>query len=92
MTYEAADAAARIIADKSGRPTHDVGLVLGSGLSGVIDELPDSVVMETAPMGFPQPKVVGHAGRAASAEIGGARLLACAGRVHTYEGWTSRTS
>jgi purine-nucleoside phosphorylase len=38
-------------------------------------------------MGFPQPKVVGHAGRAASAEIGGARLLACAGRVHTYEGW-----
>ena len=87
MTYEAAEAAAAIIAEKSGRQAHDVGLVLGSGLSGFVDDLPGSVVMAAAEIGCPQPKVVGHVGRAVSAEVGDIRLLACAGRVHAYEGW-----
>ncbi len=87
MTYEAAEAAARVIAETSGREAHDVGLVLGSGLSGFADDLPGAVTMATADIGFPQPKVVGHVGHAVSAEIEGTRLLACAGRVHTYEGW-----
>ena len=87
MTYEAAEAAARKIAERTGRPDHDVGLVLGSGLSGFVDDLPGAVAMSTADLGFPQPKVVGHVGRAVSVELGGVRLLACAGRVHAYEGW-----
>lgn len=87
MTYEAAEAAARKIAELSGRQSHDVGLVLGSGLSGFADDLAGAVDMATADIGLPQPKVVGHAGRAVSVELGGRRLLACAGRVHAYEGW-----
>jgi len=87
MTYEAAEAAALRIAETTGRPAHDVGLVLGSGLSGFVDDLPGAVSMSTADIGFPQPKVVGHVGRAVSVDIEGTRLLACAGRVHAYEGW-----
>jgi purine-nucleoside phosphorylase len=87
MTYQAAEAAARTIAELSGCQSHDVGLVLGSGLGGFIDGLSDSVIIPTADIGFPQPKVVGHIGRAVSADIEGTRLLACAGRVHAYEGW-----
>lgn len=87
MTYEAARAAARKIAETTGRPTHDVGLVLGSGLSGFVDDLDGAVVMATADLGLPQPKVVGHIGRAVSVELGDTRLLTCAGRVHAYEGW-----
>ncbi len=87
MTYEAAEAAAQAIGEASGREAHDVGLVLGSGLSGFVDDLPGAVAMATADIGFTQPKVVGHVGRAVSAEVGGTRLLAYAGRVHAYEGW-----
>jgi len=87
MTYESVEAAARSIADLTGRESHDVGLVLGSGLSGFAESLPDSISIDSAEIGFPQPKVEGHAGKIVSAEIEGTRLLASAGRVHTYEGW-----
>jgi len=87
MTYEAVAKAASSIAERTGRESHDIGLVLGSGLSGFADDLPAAVVIDSAEVGFPQPRVVGHAGRVVSAEVGGKRLLTAAGRVHTYEGW-----
>ncbi len=87
MSYEAVEAAARAIAERTGRESHDVGLVLGSGLSAFAESLADSVSIDSAEIGFPQPRVAGHAGRIVSATIGGVRLLASAGRVHTYEGW-----
>lgn len=87
VTFEAVEAAARAISEKTGRDTHDVGLVLGSGLSGFATSLPDAVAIDSADVGFPQPRVEGHAGQIVSAEIGGRRLLASAGRVHAYEGW-----
>lgn len=87
MTYEAVEAAARGIAERTGRPSHDIGLVLGSGLSGFANDLPGSVVVDAAELGVPQPRVTGHAGTIVSAEIEGRRLLTFAGRVHTYEGW-----
>ena len=87
MSYESIQAAAQTIADRSGQASHDVGLVLGSGLSAFAEALPDAVVMDSAELGFPQPRVAGHAGKIVSADIGGRRLLASAGRVHTYEGW-----
>ena len=87
MTYEAVAAAPRAVAERSGREAHDVGLVLGSGLSGFAENLPQSVVVDSADIGFPQPKVEGHAGKIVSSELDGVRLLTSAGRVHTYEGW-----
>ena len=70
MTYETVAAAARRIAEQTGRDRHDVGLVLGSGLGGFADGLSGSVVMDSKDLGFPQPKVAGHAGHIVSAEIG----------------------
>lgn len=87
MTYEAVEATARVIAARTGRPGHDIGLVLGSGLSGFADNLVGAVIVDAADVGLPQPNVVGHAGTIVSAELGGRRLLTAAGRVHTYEGW-----
>ncbi len=87
MAYEAAEAAASRIAAASGRQSHDVGLVLGSGLKEFADDLPGAVVMDSAQLGFRQPQVVGHVGRVVSAEVAGTRLLTSAGRVHVYEGW-----
>jgi len=87
MTYEAAAEAARRIAELTGIDNHDIGLVLGSGLSGFADTLPGAMVLESASLGFPQPRVEGHAGHIVSADVGGRKLLAAAGRVHTYEGW-----
>lgn len=87
MTYENIATAARQIAERTGQEGHDVGLVLGSGLSGFADGLPGAIVIDSADLGFPQPKVVGHAGHIVSAKLGNTRLLTSAGRVHTYEGW-----
>lgn len=87
MSYEAVAAAAGAIAERTSRESHDIGLVLGSGLSGFAEGLPDSVTIDSAQIGFPQPKVEGHAGKIVSAQIEGVSLLAAAGRVHTYEGW-----
>jgi len=87
MTYAAMETAAREIAERTGRPSHDIGPVLGSGLSGFADNLPGAVVIDAAEVGLPQPNVTGHAGTIVSAEFAGRRLLTSAGRVHTYEGW-----
>lgn len=87
MSYEAVEAAARAIAERTGRSSHDVGLVLGSGLSSFASGLPEAITIDSEEVGFPQPKVAGHAGTIVSAIVDGTKLLAAAGRVHTYEGW-----
>lgn len=87
MTYEKIADAARAISEASGRNSHDVGLVLGSGLSGFADGMTGAVVVDAGSIGFPQPKVVGHAGSIVSAELAGVSVLISAGRVHAYEGW-----
>lgn len=87
MTYETAGAAAREIAERSGRDSHDVGLVLGSGLSGFAEDLPGAVAIEATAIGLPEPGVAGHSARLVSAELDSTRVLVCAGRIHTYEGW-----
>lgn len=84
-----ASAAADVIAARSGCPTHDIALVLGSGWGGttaalgrVVEEFPASDVP-----GFSKPAVVGHGGTLASVEIGqtGKRALVIAARTHYYE-------
>jgi len=88
MTYEAIQAAAAAIADKTGRPRHKVAIVLGSGLAGYAASLPGAVEVPYADIpGFPLPRVPGHGGSLFSAQPGKAPVLCYSGRVHTYEGW-----
>jgi purine-nucleoside phosphorylase len=88
MTVEQLDAAAAVIAERTGRDRHAVALVLGSGLSDYAKTLPGAIEVPYGEIpGFPTPKVEGHAGSLFSAEIDGTGVLVYAGRVHTYEGW-----
>lgn len=88
MNYDELQAAAALIAERTGRENHQAALVLGSGLSDFATTLPGAIEIpyEDLP-GFPVPKVAGHAGSLFSAEVGDGAALVFAGRVHYYEGW-----
>lgn len=65
-----------------------VGLILGSGLGGLADEINDPVKIkyEMIP-GFPVSTVEGHAGQLVVGELKGLTVLAMQGRFHYYEGY-----
>lgn len=86
--YEAAQQAARALADKTGYDRHDIAIVLGSGWVPAIDALgaADHDFPVTDLPGFLPPAVAGHAGRIRSLSVSGKRVLALLGRTHLYEG------
>jgi purine-nucleoside phosphorylase len=64
-----------------------VGLVLGSGLGRVVEEMRASATFAFADLpGFPPPSVPGHAGRLVLGELDGVGVAAFLGRIHYYEG------
>lgn len=69
-----------------------VGLILGSGLGELADEIQDAVTIpyETIPH-FPVSTVVGHAGQLVYGTLAGQKVLAMQGRFHFYEGNTMQT-
>lgn len=88
MTYETITRAAAAIAERTGRPSHRLAVVLGSGLSGYAAGLPGVITLPYHEIpGFPVPRVEGHAGSLYSTEVAGHPVMVLAGRVHTYEGW-----
>ena len=75
---------ARIQARTGLRPR--VGLVLGSGLSGVAAELSDAVTIAYAELGgFPEPGVSGHGGSLVIGSWSGVPVAVLTGRSHYYE-------
>ncbi len=64
-----------------------VGVVLGSGLGGLADELEEAVELpyEQIP-GWPSTTAVGHAGSLVLGTLGGVPLAVMRGRAHLYEG------
>ncbi len=66
----------------------EVGIVLGSGLGGLIDkiEVVASIEYKDIP-DFPVSTVVGHAGRLVFGMLGGRKVVAMQGRFHYYEGY-----
>ncbi|MGH8963389.1 MAG: purine-nucleoside phosphorylase [Jatrophihabitantaceae bacterium] len=83
-----ARSAAAALAERTGVPSHDVALVLGSGWVPAIEGLGSTVaeVTVTELPGFLPPAVEGHAGRIRSLDVRGVRVLAFLGRTHFYEG------
>ena len=65
-----------------------IGIILGSGLGGLVDEIENSVSVrfEDIPH-FPVSSVDGHRGEVLCGSLCGASLLALCGRVHYYEGY-----
>jgi purine-nucleoside phosphorylase len=70
----------------------EAGIVLGSGLAALADELEQAAVIPYAEIpGFPISKVPGHPGRLVVGElpVNGRKVVVAAmqGRAHAYEGW-----
>lgn len=88
---DAAKATAAAIANRAGSEAPLVGIVLGSGLGGLADDIEDAVRIPFAEVpGFPSATVVGHAGAIVSGTLGGRKVIALAGRFHMYEGHSPR--
>lgn len=81
------DEAAAFVAEQTTlRPR--IGLILGSGLGNLADEMDDAVriAYEDIPH-FPRSTVAGHAGRLVVGKLGGTPAYAMQGRFHYYEGY-----
>lgn len=64
-----------------------VGLVLGSGLGALADEVDAVARIDYARLpGFPVPRVEGHAGRLVVGTLAGVEVACLQGRAHLYEG------
>lgn len=86
--YQLADRSAAALAERTGRPTHDVAVVLGSGWGPAADRIGPvaTEVASTDLPGFPVPTVAGHGGALRSVDADGVAVLVFVGRVHRYEG------
>jgi purine-nucleoside phosphorylase len=80
--------AARDLARRTGAPSHDVLVVLGTGLSGVAEALgaTGSGLDLAALPWFQRPSAPGHSGSTWSVGVDGRQVLVSAGRLHLYEG------
>lgn len=68
-----------------------IGIVLGSGLGGLADEIQDTKVWNFGEIPhFPVSSVEGHRGQLIAGSLCGVEVLAMAGRVHFYEGFTMK--
>jgi len=65
----------------------ELGIVLGSGLGGLADELEDGVAIPFADLpGWPAATAPGHAGRLLLGRLAGRPVAMLQGRFHLYEG------
>ncbi|HET7168641.1 MAG TPA: purine-nucleoside phosphorylase [Candidatus Limnocylindrales bacterium] len=65
----------------------EVGIVLGSGLGGLADDLEDAVAIPFDAMpGWPAATAPGHVGRLLLGRLGGRPVVMLQGRFHLYEG------
>ncbi len=67
----------------------EVGIVLGSGLGKLADQIGNPVVLpyRTIP-GFPVSTAIGHKGNYIAGTLGGKTVIAMQGRLHYYEGYS----
>ncbi|HZK57465.1 MAG TPA: purine-nucleoside phosphorylase [Clostridia bacterium] len=71
------------------KPT--IGLILGSGLGELADEIEDPIIVGYKHIpNFPMSTVEGHAGQLVVGELKGKRVMALKGRPHYYEGYTMK--
>ena len=86
-----AQSALEVIRDRAPDFTPRVGLILGSGLSGIAEAIEAVAALDYADLpGFPQPGVEGHAGRLVLGRLGETSVACLQGRVHLYEGLPAR--
>jgi purine-nucleoside phosphorylase len=93
--FTRAESAAMVIRMQLSQKPHlgvpEIAVVLGSGLGAFAEALKDSVIIPYVDIpNFPRSTAVGHAGRLVIGKIGALTVAAMQGRVHQYEGYSSR--
>ena len=67
--------------------TPEIGIVLGSGLGSLADDLEDPIAIPFAELpGWPAATAPGHVGRLLLGRLGGKPVVMLQGRFHVYEG------
>ena len=85
------DNAAAYLQEQLGPHQPTIGLILGSGLGVMADEINNPVVIPYANIpGFPVPTVEGHSGQFVIGELEGKTVMAMQGRFHFYEGYSQK--
>jgi purine-nucleoside phosphorylase len=83
---EAVEAAARVLA--AGGTRAAIGVVLGTGMGGLVDRLDEAWTMPGVDTGWlARSTATGHAGRIACGLVDGVPVVMLQGRVHGYEGF-----
>jgi purine-nucleoside phosphorylase len=87
LLFDRIQEAAAVVRGRS-RLEPDVGIILGTGLGGLADEIAvdASIPYESLP-GFPLSTVESHAGRLLLGRMGNRPVVAMQGRFHRYEGY-----
>lgn len=89
--YEYANKAASYIKEQGVKKV-EVGLILGSGLGELADEITERIVIQYTKIPyFPESTVDGHKGQLVYGNLGGKKVLALQGRFHYYEGYSMNT-
>ena len=79
--------AATVVRDCLGQEPPRLGLVLGSGLGALAEELSEGRALAYADVPhLPSSAVVGHAGKLWRGQLAGVEVACLQGRVHAYEG------
>ena len=82
--YNAADC----LRDLLGERQPEIGIVLGSGLGKLADQILDPLVIPYKKVpGFPVSTAIGHKGNFIVGKLGGKCVIAMQGRIHYYEGY-----
>ncbi|PYI55012.1 purine-nucleoside phosphorylase [Paenibacillus flagellatus] len=83
--------AADAIRARIGSRSPEIGLVLGSGLGDLADDVSDAVAIDFGDVPhFPVSTVAGHAGRFVVGTLEGKTVIVMQGRFHYYEGYSMR--
>ncbi|MFA9556064.1 purine-nucleoside phosphorylase [Evansella sp. AB-rgal1] len=86
-TVEKIKAAEELISNKIQKKP-SIGLILGSGLGVLADEIQNAVRIPYSDIpGFPTSTVAGHKGQLVIGELEGKQVVAMQGRFHFYEGY-----
>ena len=85
---EKINAAAHYVSERLGGRKPYAGIILGSGLGKLAQDIEDPVIIPYKEIpGFPVSTAIGHASQFIAGTLGGRQVLAMQGRFHFYEGY-----
>ena len=87
-TLRAIHSASDALVERMGGRKPEIGIVLGSGLGMLADQIENPLVIPYNELpGFPVSTAIGHKGNFIVGTLGGKCVIAMQGRIHYYEGY-----